>query len=166
MAELSALRERLKAIEVLREENHALKHGAASADELRETVVRLKAEVEAGRMCGARSVVCLSLSLVFVFPVRTLTPHRWYQGEKCGVRDTHRGPLSRFTQSLSALHRKHAHRLEEHSADRAALRQREAEPADAQAREVDARATAYAPLQAIRAAEDRRTRALRIAALC
>ena len=35
------------AIEVLRKENRALKRRAASADELRETVVRLEAEVEA-----------------------------------------------------------------------------------------------------------------------
>ena len=48
-AELSALRERHTAIEVLREENRALERRAASVDELRETVVRLEAEVEAAR---------------------------------------------------------------------------------------------------------------------
>jgi mitotic spindle assembly checkpoint protein MAD1 len=48
-AELSTLRERHTAIEVLREENRALERRAASADELRETVVRLEAEVEAAR---------------------------------------------------------------------------------------------------------------------
>ena len=72
-------------------------------------------------------------------------------------------PVS-ITQSLSALRLEHEHLLEERGADRAALHQREAELTDAQAREVDARATAYAPLQAIRAADDHRT-PLRIAAL-
>jgi hypothetical protein len=41
-AELNILRERFEVIEVLREENHALERGAASADELREPVVRLE----------------------------------------------------------------------------------------------------------------------------
>jgi mitotic spindle assembly checkpoint protein MAD1 len=49
MAELSTLRERHTAIEVLREQNRALERRAASADELRETVVRLEAEVQAAR---------------------------------------------------------------------------------------------------------------------
>jgi mitotic spindle assembly checkpoint protein MAD1 len=48
-AELTTLRERHTAIEVLREQNRALERRAASADELRETVVRLEAEVQAAR---------------------------------------------------------------------------------------------------------------------
>jgi len=52
----------------------------------------------------------------------------------------------------------HAHLLEEHGADTATLCQREAELAAVQAREVDARATADAPLQATHATEDRATR--------
>ena len=48
-AELNTLRERHTAIEVLREQNRALERRAASADELRETVVRLEAEVQAAR---------------------------------------------------------------------------------------------------------------------
>ena len=59
----------------------------------------------------------------------------------------------------------HAHLLEENGADSAILCQREAELVDVRAREVDARATADAPLQATRAAEDRATRAKRTAAL-
>jgi mitotic spindle assembly checkpoint protein MAD1 len=49
MTQLGALRERHTAIEVIREENRALERRAAAADELRETVVRLEAEVEAAR---------------------------------------------------------------------------------------------------------------------
>ncbi len=56
MAELSALRERHMAVELLCKENHALERRAASADELRETVMRLEAEVEAA--CGHRCSVC------------------------------------------------------------------------------------------------------------
>jgi mitotic spindle assembly checkpoint protein MAD1 len=78
---------------------------------------------------------------------------------------THAATPVSITQSLSALRLEHGHLLEEHGADRAALRQREAGLTDAQAREVDARATADALLQAARAAEDRATRAERTAAL-
>lgn len=73
-------------------------------------------------------------------------------------------PVS-ITQSLSTLRLEHAHLLEEHGADRAALRRCEAELADVQAREVDGRATVDALLQTTRAAEDRATRAERAAAL-
>jgi mitotic spindle assembly checkpoint protein MAD1 len=48
-AELSTLRERHGTIEVLREEKLALERRAAVADELRDTVVRLEAEVQAAR---------------------------------------------------------------------------------------------------------------------
>jgi hypothetical protein len=62
-AELSILREHLEAIEVLREENHALKRSAASVDELRETVVRLLGKVEAAR--AEREVWCVSPFISF-----------------------------------------------------------------------------------------------------
>lgn len=49
MTELNTLRERHTALEVLREENRALERRAKAADELRDTVVRLEAEVGAAR---------------------------------------------------------------------------------------------------------------------
>ena len=49
MIELNTLRERHTAMEVLREEKRALERRAFAADELRDTVVRLEAEVEAAR---------------------------------------------------------------------------------------------------------------------
>jgi hypothetical protein len=58
MDELSILHKCLKAIKMLCEENHALKHSVASADELHETVVHLEAEVEA--MCVEHEVWCVS----------------------------------------------------------------------------------------------------------
>ncbi|KAH9979345.1 hypothetical protein BGW80DRAFT_1455049 [Lactifluus volemus] len=139
-AELSTLRERHGTIEVLREEKLALERRAAVADELRDTVVRLEAEVQAAR--AERDAL-----------VRDAVP------EAPGAT-----PVS-ITQNLSTLRLEHAHLLEAHGSDRAALRQREAELAEALAREVDARATADAHLQASRAAEDRALRAERAAAL-
>ncbi|KAH9957583.1 hypothetical protein BC827DRAFT_1224448 [Russula dissimulans] len=139
-AELNTLRERHAAIEVLREENRALERRAAAADELRETVVRLEAEVEAART----------------------EREAWARN---AVPDTPAATPVSITQSLSTLRLEHAHLLEEHGADRAALRRREAELAETLAREVDAQATADALLQASRAAEDRATRAERTAAL-
>ncbi|KAH8996032.1 MAD-domain-containing protein [Lactarius akahatsu] len=141
MAELGSLRERHTAIEVLREQNRALERWAAGADELRETVVRLEAEVQAAR--AKREA----------WATRAAAPET-----------LDATPVS-ITQSLSALRLEHAHLLQEHGADRVALRQREAELADVRAREVDARATADALLQETRAAEDRATRAERAAAL-
>ena len=64
-AELSALRERHTVIEVLREETCALERRAASADELRETIVRLEAEVEAAR--AEREAWCVSPSYFSLF---------------------------------------------------------------------------------------------------
>jgi hypothetical protein len=89
----------------------------------------------------------------------------WIRAARAAVPETHAATPVSITQSLSALRLEHAHLLQEHGADRAALRQREAELADVQAREVDARATADALLHATRAAEDRATRAERTATL-
>ncbi|KAI9452687.1 MAD-domain-containing protein [Lactarius psammicola] len=141
MVELGSLRERHAVIEVLREQNRSLERRALAADELRETVVRLEAEVQAAR---AEREAWAAHTAVPETPAAT--------------------PVS-ITQSLSTLRLEHAHLLQEHGSDRAVLRQREAELADVQAREVDARATADALLQATRAAEDRATRAERVAAL-
>ncbi|KAH9031164.1 MAD-domain-containing protein [Lactarius hengduanensis] len=141
MVELGSLRERHTAIEVLREQNRALERRAAGADELRETVVRLEAEVQAARA------------------------EREAWATRAAAPETLAATPVSITQSLSALRLEHAHLLQEHGADRVALRQREAELADVRAREVDARATADALLQETRAAEDRATRAERAAAL-
>jgi len=159
-AELSTLRERHTVIEVLREENRALERRAASADELRETVVRLEAEVEAAR--AEREAWCAVFFLcVLRFDANFVEAFR----AKNAVPETPAATPVSITQSLSALRLEHAHLLEEHGADRAVLRQREAELAEVQARELDARATADAFLQASRAAEERATRAERTAAL-
>ena len=70
-AELNTLRERHTAIEVLREQNRALERRAASADELRETVVRLEAEVQAAR--AEREAWCVPLTGMPLFLI--INPH-------------------------------------------------------------------------------------------
>ena len=57
MAELGTLRERHTAIEVLREQNRTLERRATGADELREKVVQLEAELQAAR--GEREAWCV-----------------------------------------------------------------------------------------------------------
>lgn len=156
MAELNTLRERHTALEVFREENRALERRAAAADELRETVVRLEAEMEAARAereARWASFLPQPRVLIYFFRVRNAVP------------DTPAATPVSVTQSLSVLRLEHAHLLEEHGADRAALRRCEAELADAKAREVDARATAETLILSARAMEDRATRAERAAAL-
>ncbi|KAH9165300.1 mitotic checkpoint protein-domain-containing protein [Lactarius sanguifluus] len=103
MVELGSLRERHTAIEVLREQNRALEWRAAGADELRETVVRLEAEVQAAR---AEREAWAAHTAAPETPAAT--------------------PIS-ITQSLSALRLEHAHLLQEHGreAELADVRARE-----------------------------------------
>ena len=154
------MREPHTAIEVLREENHPLERRAASADGLRVTVGRLEVEVEAVRAeCKASYV-----SPFFRFHISGVNLMGAFRVRNAAPETPAATPVS-ITQSLSTLRLEHGHLLEEHGADRAALRQCEAELADVQAREVDSRATADALLQATRATEDHATRAERTAAL-
>jgi mitotic spindle assembly checkpoint protein MAD1 len=158
----------IQAIEVLREENGVLERRAASADGLRETVVRLEAEVEAARAereAWCVSPSCFPLFLSFcIYGANVIGAFR----ARNAVPETPAATPVSITQSLSALRVEHGNLLEEHGAGCAVLRQREAELADAQAHKVNTRVTADAHLphlQATRAAEDRATRAERTAAL-
>ncbi|KAI9432343.1 mitotic checkpoint protein-domain-containing protein [Lactarius indigo] len=120
----------------------------------------LEAEVQAAR--AEREAWCI---LIFPPTLHFLDPLTRTRAAHTAPPETPAATPVSITQSLSALRLEHAHLLQEHGADRAALRQREAELADVQAREVDARATADALLQETRAAQDRATRAERAAAL-
>jgi hypothetical protein len=140
-AELGILHERLEAIEVHREENHSLKRGGASADELRETGVRLEGNVEA--TCAEREAWCVSPFICLRISGVSLTGGIRARNAVSETPTT--TPVS-ITQSLSALHLEHAHHLEEHGAGHTTLGQHKAELADTQAREVDAHATADALL--------------------
>ena len=122
--------------------------------------MRLEGKVEAA--CVECEVWCVSPSIRFRISGVNLTGG--IRARNAVSETPTMTPVS-ITQSMSALYPEHAHLLDEHGADHAALRQRETELADVQAREVDARATADAFLQATRAAEDRATRYERTAAL-
>ncbi|KAI9432361.1 spindle assembly checkpoint component Mad1 [Lactarius indigo] len=120
----------------------------------------LEAEVQAAR--AEREAWCV---LIFSPTLHFLDPLTRTRAAHTAPPETPAATPVSITQSLSGLRLEHAHLLQEHGADRAALRQREAELADVQAREVDARATADALLQETRAAQDRAARAERAAAL-
>jgi hypothetical protein len=79
------------------------------------------------------SVFLFTHSFFFTF----LTWTSWLRARNAVPETPSATPVS-ITQSLSSLRLEHVHLLEEHGADRATLRQREAELADVQAREVDA----------------------------
>ncbi|KAH6894866.1 hypothetical protein BKA70DRAFT_793921 [Coprinopsis sp. MPI-PUGE-AT-0042] len=105
-SELSYLRERNQSIEVLREEKRGLETKLVGLDELKEKVVRLEAEVEAGR----------------------LEREAW--ASKTQDTNSNNTPSSvpiSVTQALTDLRLTHAQLLEEHGATTASLRQRIAE---------------------------------------
>ncbi|CAA7263882.1 unnamed protein product [Cyclocybe aegerita] len=103
--ELNSLRERNTSIEVLREEKRGLERKVATLDELRTKVVKLEAEVEAGRKEREEWASKPSTTSVSM------------------------------TQTLTDLRLNHARLLEDHGATAALLRQREAELADLERRE-------------------------------
>ncbi|KAJ3497243.1 hypothetical protein NLJ89_g10374 [Agrocybe chaxingu] len=106
--ELNSLRERNTSIEVLREEKRGLERKVAMLDELRTKVVKLEAEVEAGRREREEWANKPSTTSVSM------------------------------TQTLTDLRLTHARLLEDHGATVALLRQREAELADLERREAQA----------------------------
>jgi hypothetical protein len=135
------LREPHTAIEVLREENSLLERRAVSADKLRVTVGHLEVEIQAAR--AERKAWCVSPFFRFhIFGVNLMDVFRL----RSTVPETPAATPISITHSLSALHLEYAHLLKEHEAARAALRQREAELADTQGREVYAHAIAGALL--------------------
>jgi hypothetical protein len=81
------------------------------------------------RACGARSMVSVFLLIFFTLLTRT----SWLRARNAVPETPSATPVS-ITQSLPALRLEHTHLLGEHGADRVALRQCEAELADAQAR--------------------------------
>ncbi|KAI9432376.1 hypothetical protein H4582DRAFT_2132310, partial [Lactarius indigo] len=127
MAELGSLRARHADFEVLPELNHALEWWAAGADDLCETVMR-----PSRRRC--RRAIRAAHTVAPEMPAAT--------------------PVF-ITQNLPALRLRYRLLLQKHSADHAALHQREVE---VRAPEVHARTTVHALLQETRAADDRETR--------
>ena len=120
----------------LSKENHTLERRTASADELRAF------EVEVGAARAGGEAWCVSPFIRYPISGANLIGAFKKRGTRDTCRDRRLDPAS-----LSALHVEHVHLLEEHGKDRAALRQREAELANARPHEVNARATADALLE-------------------
>ncbi|KAI8976346.1 MAD-domain-containing protein [Trametes punicea] len=115
--ELNALRERQTSVEVLKEQKRDLERKLRGAEELREKVVKLEAELDAARK---ERDDWASSSAEPATPSKT--------------------PVS-ITQSLSNLRLAHARLLEEHGSNVALLRHREQELRESQAREAEAQNT-------------------------
>ncbi|KAJ6481761.1 mitotic checkpoint protein-domain-containing protein [Mycena sanguinolenta] len=115
-SELAVLRARHTSIEVLREEKRGLELKLQPLEGLREKVVKLEAQVEAGRR-------------------ERETWARNQQSENAASTST---PPVTVTQDLSALRLKHAQLMEDHGATVALLRSKEAELANAELRGAEA----------------------------
>ncbi|KAJ7507308.1 MAD-domain-containing protein [Mycena galericulata] len=120
-SELAILRDRHTSIEVLREEKRGLERKLKPLEDLREQMVKLEAQVEAGRQERESWARNQSLDAA-----STSTPSKT--------------PVS-ITQSLSALRLQHAQLLEDHGATVALLRSKEAELSNAELRIAEAQET-------------------------
>jgi len=130
-SELKFLRERHTSVEVLREEKRGLERKVLMLEELRTKVVKLEAEVEAGRK-EREHWYALNRFLSALCSFR-------FRANMSDSKPSNT-PVS-VTQTLTSLRLEHARLLEEHGASVALLRQREAELVeferrDAQAREI------------------------------
>ncbi|KAI0631745.1 MAD-domain-containing protein [Trametes polyzona] len=132
--ELNALREKQTSVEVLKEQKRELERKVRGADELREKVVKLEAELDAARK---EREEWASSSAEPSTPSKT--------------------PVS-VTQSLSTLRLAHARLLEEHGSNVALLRHREQELVESQQREADAQETIKELRAEVRSLKDKVTR--------
>jgi mitotic spindle assembly checkpoint protein MAD1 len=135
MVEVNVLRAKETSVEVLREEKWGLERKVRVMEELREKVVRLEAEVEAGRREREAWFVIL-------FPSRRLTFTTIFRANNNNAESSSsytpsNTPVS-ITKNLSDLRLAHARLLEEHGANVALLRRRETEIRDLERRESEA----------------------------
>ncbi|KAF8873896.1 spindle assembly checkpoint component Mad1 [Infundibulicybe gibba] len=129
-AELSMLKERHASIAVLKEEKRGLEGKVKVMEELRAKVVRLEAEVAAGRR------------------------EREEWADKVSASPSS-APSVSVTHSLSLLRLTHAKLLEEHGATSALLRRRDAELAELERREASSQATITSLESTIRALKEK-----------
>jgi mitotic spindle assembly checkpoint protein MAD1 len=134
-SELIVLRERQTSVDVLKEEKRGLEKRVQVLEELRTKVVRLEAEVEAGRrereewyLLPSFNNLCKQLTLFL------------RANESSDLPMPSNTPIS-VTQSLSELRLIHARLLEEHGAITALLRQREVEIAELARQQAEAKET-------------------------
>ncbi|KAF9475572.1 MAD-domain-containing protein [Pholiota conissans] len=138
-SELKILRERQTSVEVLREEKRGLELRVKMLEELRTKVVKLEAEVAAGRR------------------------EREEWANRSGDTEPSATPIS-ITQTLSDLRLSHAKLLEDHGATSALLKQREAQLADLEERDAGSQKRIVSLEQDLKVAKEkigqRETRAL------
>jgi hypothetical protein len=149
--EVNVLRVKETSVEVLREEKRGLERKVRVMEELRERVVRLEAEVEAGRREREAWLVVYFINSI---PSGRLTFHRDRATNNTAESSmSSKTPIS-VTKNLSDLRLAHARLLEEHGANVALLRRREAEIKDLEQREGEAQ-VAVKTLQAdVRASKE------------
>jgi mitotic spindle assembly checkpoint protein MAD1 len=139
MSELVVLRARHTSVEVLREEKRGLERKLMSLEQLREQVVKLEAQVEAGRqeretwcVCGRQRISCRSVTSQYRI--------RNQESTAASTSTPSKTPVS-ITQDLSSLRLAHARLVEDHGGTVALLRSKEAELSNAEARAAEAQAT-------------------------
>ncbi|RDB18933.1 Spindle assembly checkpoint component mad1 [Hypsizygus marmoreus] len=130
-SELNMLRERHASVEVLKEEKRGLERKVTLMEQLREKAVKLEAELEAARR--ERQMWATNAA-------EASTPSKT--------------PVS-VTRNLAELRLTHARLLEEHGATAATLRRREAEIADLEKREEEARQQVATLESDVRALKDK-----------
>ena len=159
-SELTVLRERQTSVEVLREQKRGLEKKVQVLEELRTKVVKLEAEVEAGRR--EREDWYLSSFHSINFPTTHIL--LFFRANRSSDLNTPSNTPISITQSLSELRLIHARLLEDHGSTTALLRQREAEIADLDRKQVEAQETISSLEQNLRSHQDqiarRETRAL------
>ncbi|KAJ7248642.1 spindle assembly checkpoint component Mad1 [Mycena haematopus] len=120
-SELAVLRARHTSIEVLREEKRGLELKLQTLEDMREKVVQLEAQVETGKR----------------------ERETWAQNQQSDIASTStpsKTPVT-VTQDLSALRLQHAQLFEDHGANIALLRSKEAELVNAEQRAAEAQET-------------------------
>ncbi|KIJ05303.1 hypothetical protein PAXINDRAFT_141378, partial [Paxillus involutus ATCC 200175] len=118
-AELGRYKDKHANLEVLREEKRALERKVSVMEDLREKVVFLEAQVEAARRERQEWYV--------VWLSERLSADRFYRANKSNEASTPSKTSLSVIQNLSQLRLTHARLLEEHGANVAMLRSREAE---------------------------------------
>ena len=137
-AENAALRERHASIEVLREQKRALERKAQGAEELREKVFRLEAELDAARRERKTWYV-----YVVRVPLTQLSDTVPRASENAQPSTPSKTPVG-VTKALADLRLTYARLLEEHGSTTATLKRREAELATAEQRITEAEASVEA----------------------
>ncbi|OJT05808.1 Spindle assembly checkpoint component mad1 [Trametes pubescens] len=131
--ELNNLREKQTSVEVLKEQKRELERKVRGAEEMRDKVVKLEAELDAARK----------------------EREEWASSSE--IATPSKTPVS-VTQSLSTLRLSHARLLEEHGSNMALLRHREQELEASQTRETSAQETIKDLRSEVRALKDIVTR--------